>query len=67
SDTTSDNGNNKHQNPGNGEDQVQVHVSTNAYTCNFYSLSKSKNYSSYKYYSLLAGHIIKFSPPPKFC
>lgn len=65
SDTNADNANNKHQNSTNGEDQVQVHVSTNICAYNFYSMLSDKNYSS-KFYQLKTGFIIKYSPPPEF-
>lgn len=59
--------NSRHQSTTNGEDQVQIHIPTIACVYNFYSTTFLKSFSSFKYYSLLAGHIIKFSPPPKFC
>ncbi len=59
--------NSKHQSTTtNGEDQAKIHIPTMACLYNFYSITSFKNYPSFKYYGLLAGHIIKFSPPPKF-
>ena len=61
------NTNNKHQNNTNGEEQVQIHIVVKSCIYNFLPLATVKNYFYYKYCNLLAGYIIKFSPPPKFC